>query len=221
MSTSSRTGVIVGAAFALLLAWDASGWDIALARALAPEGAFPLRDHWLLSGLLHEGGRRVSWLAAAALCVGIRWPFGPLRRLPLRRRAQLAATTLVAALAISVLKGFSTTSCPWDLAGFGGLARHVSHWSRVADGGPGHCFPAGHASSGFAFVGGYFVFRDIDARMARRWLAAALGAGLVFGLAQQARGAHFMSHTLWTAWLCFTLAWVIDEIVRTRKAQRA
>ena len=26
----------------------------------------------------------------------------------------------------------------------------------------------------------------------------------LLGLAQQMRGAHFMSHTLWTAWLCWT-----------------
>jgi hypothetical protein len=24
------------------------------------------------------------------------------------------------------------------------------------------------------------------------------------------RGAHFMSHTLWTAWLCWTTAFIVD-----------
>ena len=39
-----------------------------------------------------------------------------------------------------------------ELAEFGGVAQHVSHWSLgVLDGGPGHCFPSGHASSAFAF----------------------------------------------------------------------
>ena len=38
-------------------------------------------------------------------------------------------------------------------------------------------------------------------------------AGLVFGLAQQIRGAHYMSHTLWTAWLCWTVAAVADAAV--------
>jgi len=46
--------------------------------------------------------------------------------------------------------------------------------------------------------------------VARRWLAAALAAGLVLGVAQQLRGAHFMSHTLWSAWLCWVVAWGID-----------
>jgi membrane-associated PAP2 superfamily phosphatase len=45
-------------------------------------------------------------------------------------------------------------------------------------------------------------------------LALALAAGSVLGLSQQMRGAHFMSHTLWTAWLCWTLAWLVDMVVR-------
>ena len=41
-------------------------------------------------------------------------------------------------------------------------------------------------------------------------LAAAVLAGLVLGGAQQVRGAHFMSHTLWTGWLCWTVGWLCD-----------
>jgi membrane-associated PAP2 superfamily phosphatase len=80
----------------------------------------------------------------------------------------------------------------------------------MPDGGAGHCFPAGHASSGFAFVGGFFAFRKTDPGIARKWLLAALLAGLVLGIAQQLRGAHFMSHTLWTGFICWTLAFAID-----------
>jgi len=48
---------------------------------------------------------------------------------------------------------------------------------------------------------------------ARRWLAGAMLAGFVFGLAQQVRGAHYMSHTLWTAWLCWSVAAGVDAAV--------
>jgi membrane-associated PAP2 superfamily phosphatase len=48
--------------------------------------------------------------------------------------------------------------------------------------------------------------------IARRWLWSAVIAGLVLGLAQQVRGAHYMSHTLWTAWLCWTAAAVMDRV---------
>ena len=115
---------------------------------------------------------------------------------------------------MSLLKGISVTSCPWDLQAFGGVARYVSHWSLLGDGGAGHCFPAGHAASGFAFVSGYFAFRKHDQVLARRWLTAALAAGFALGIAQQLRGAHFMSHTLWTAWICWTLCGVLDGLHR-------
>lgn len=98
---------------------------------------------------------------------------------------------------------------------FGRSAQYLSHWRwpGTGDGGSGHCFPAGHASAGFSFVSGWFAFRRAgQRRLAGRWLGAALAAGLLLGLAQQARGAHFMSHTLWSAWLCWAVAWGLDGL---------
>lgn len=194
----------------LVLAWDASGLDLPLARLAGSSQGFPWRDHWLLTTVLHDGARLASRLLALGLCLGVWWPAGPLRRLSQERRLQLAVTTLVAALAVTALKAFSQTSCPWDLAEFGGVAHYASHWSWRPDGGSGHCFPAGHASSGFSFVAGYFAFHRTDRATARLWLAAALAAGLALGFAQQWRGAHFMSHTLWSAAVCCSVAWLLD-----------
>lgn len=195
-------------ALGALLAWDASGWDIPLAEWFGNSQGFALRDNWLLSSVLHEGGRLLAWALVLALCVGAVLPWGPLRKLPLSRRIQLAVTPLAGALAVSLLKSTSASSCPWDMHVFGGVAQHVSHWHwTLHDGGSGHCFPAGHASAGFSFLGGWFVYRA-QPHVARRWLVGALLAGAVFGLAQQARGAHYASHTLWTAWLCWVVAWL-------------
>ena len=81
-------------------------------------------------------------------------------------------------------QNLSATSCPWDLAQFGGVARHVSHWALgVLDGGSGRCFPAGHASAGFAFLGGYFALRHKAPTAARWWLAGAFAGGFVLGAA--------------------------------------
>jgi len=205
----------------VLLAWDASGLDMPLAQWSGGVRGFPLTEHWLLTSGLHEGGRMLSWLLAMWLTLGVWWPVGWLRRLEPRERVQLIATTLIAVLAVSSLKAVSATSCPWDLAAFGGVARHVSHWSWLPDGGSGRCFPAGHASSGFAFVGGYFVLRHASPAQARIWLALALLAGFTLGIGQQIRGAHFMSHTLWTAWLCWSIAFGIDELLRLFACRRA
>jgi membrane-associated PAP2 superfamily phosphatase len=203
---------ITAALLAAALAWDAAGLDLPFAHLAGSAQGFPWRGHWLLSGVLHEGGRRLTWLVALGLCLGVWWPRGSLTRLPHQARVRLAAGALLAALAVNALKGASHTSCPWDLADFGGIARYASHWSLAADGGPGRCFPAGHASSGFAFVGGYFAFRDTDRSMAWRWLAPAAGSGLSLGLAQQWRGAHFMSHTLWSAVVCWCVALAVHRM---------
>ncbi|MDB5753104.1 MAG: (acid phosphatase) superfamily protein-like protein [Ramlibacter sp.] len=205
-----RLFLLTALGLAGLLAWDASSLDLLIAAHMAGPEGFPLREHWVLTNVMHDGGRRLSWALATGLCLAVWWPVGPLRRLTVEDRIQLAVTTLCAALAVAVLKRFSATSCPWDLSLFGGFARYASHWSAVPDGGSGHCFPAGHASSGFSFIGGYFVFRRVAPDIARSWLLASLGAGLAFGVAQQLRGAHFMSHTLWTGLVCWAIAVAID-----------
>lgn len=207
------------AMIAVTLAWDGSGLDLPLAHLAGSAAGFPARHSWWLGEVLHEGGRRLAWLLALGLCLAVWWPVGPLRRLPSSRRTQLAISTLLAAAMVSLLKAGSHTSCPWDLAEFGGTARYVSHWSTVADGGSGRCFPAGHASSGFSFFGAWFAFHPFDAGAARLALFTAAGAGLAFGLAQQWRGAHFMSHTLWTGLVCWCTAYAVDLGWATRGAR--
>ncbi len=34
----------------------------------------------------------------------------------------------------------------------------------------------------------------------------------MLGVSQQLRGAHYMSHTLWTAWICWTVGFAIELI---------
>ena len=207
-----RFAAVAVGTLALLLAWDASGWDLTVAGWFGSGLGFPLRDHWFFSGVMHDAARRLSWLVVLALCAAVVWPVGPFAALPFLRRVQLPTTALLATGLVAMLKGLSATSCPWELSDFGGVAHHLSHWRGwfTPDGGSGHCFPAGHASSGFAFVGCYFALRHHRPRMARAGVWGALVLGAVLGLVQQVRGAHFMSHTLWTAWICWMVAWLTD-----------
>lgn len=202
-----------GALIAILL-WDLSGLDLPLAMQAGGPDGFALRHHWLLTYVLHSAAKYLAWLFLVCLCIFAAWPVGPLRQLAVSRRVQLAVSALLACTLISLLKAFSQTSCPWDLNEFGGVARHVSHWTgwRTPDGGAGRCFPAGHATTGFAFLGGFFALRHELPPLAKAWLVGALAAGLILGWAQQLRGAHFMSHTLWTAWLCWIVGWLVDPL---------
>lgn len=199
------------AVFFLLLVWDYSGLDLAMARWFGSASGFAFENHWLWRGVLHDDIRWLPWLVELGLLIAIARPFGTLQQLPTLRRVQLALTTLLALLVVSNIKLHSRSSCPWSLHEFGGVASYVSHWAwGVRDGGDGGCFPGGHASAGFAFFGGFFAFRQLLPKTARRWFAAALLTGLLLGLAQQVRGAHYMSHTLWTAWFCWATAAGLD-----------
>ena len=68
------------------------------------------------------------------------------------------------------------------------------------------CFPAGHASAGYAWVALYFFF--LATRPAWRWrgLAIGLATGAVFGISQQLRGAHFLSHDIFAMIICWGVA---------------
>ena len=202
--TFTRFLACTAAALALALAWDASALDLPLARWFGTAQGFALTHDWWLQNVLHTGARQAAWALVMAL-VAMAWrPLGPLRALPHTDRVGLVVGIVLAALVVQVLKRSSLTSCPWDLQAFGGAASYVSHWRwGVADGGGGHCFPAGHASTAFAFLGGYFWLRPWAPRVARTALVLTLLAGLVFGTVQMARGAHFFSHVLWAGWFCW------------------
>jgi membrane-associated PAP2 superfamily phosphatase len=198
------------AALLLILLWEWSGLDLAAVRLWGDASGFAWREAWLTSKLLHEGGRMLAWVILVLMVLDAwrLWLDGPSRR----ERVQAIAASLLAVLLVPAIKRVSSTSCPWDLAEFGGAARYVSHWQfGVLDGGAGHCFPSGHAAAGFAFFSLYLLWRGHRPRLARWMLLAVLGLGAIFGMAQMARGAHYPSHSMWSAWLCWVLVWLVQS----------
>ena len=197
----------------LLLAWDATGWDLAVVSLFGNAGGFAWRDAFATSQLLHGGGRVLAWALLGALA----WAAWKAQAGPGPGRAERwhwLGVMVLCVLAVPLLKQFSHTSCPWDLVQFHGVARYVPHWQwGFSDGGPGRCFPSGHAVAAFGFFGMYFLWRGHDAQRAHRWLLAVLAMGLVYGIGQLIRGAHYPSHTFWSAWLCWVIcasaAWLM------------
>lgn len=201
---------------ALLLWWDASGWDLVLAGWYGDGSGFALRDvGWMRSA--HDGGR---WLSAAALlactvqaCRG--------RDAERPHRMAWLGLVLLCLVAVPALKQLSQTSCPRELSVFGGSAAYVPHWLvHVLDGGPGHCFPSGHAVAAFGFLPLYFQWRGRRPALARSLLAGIVLTGLLFGWVQLARGAHFPSHTLWSAWLCWAIGAIGAHILDGARPDR-
>lgn len=208
------------AAALLILAWEALGGDLWVAHRLGGAAGFPWRHHWLTETVLHEGGRALS---GVALVLWAAWAMGPQTEGRPSRRERWRAWVLSLGLLLLVpaIKRLSLASCPWDMHDFGGAARYVSHWlswwPAQGDGGPGHCFPAGHATAAFAFLPGVWMWAAHDRRMAMRWALAVVSAGVLLSLGQTLRGAHFVSHHLWTAWLC----WACSAMLAPRRLARA
>jgi membrane-associated PAP2 superfamily phosphatase len=187
-----------------------SGADIAFAY-----WAFfdPVRGHWLgaeawLSNeALHSGGR---WLIRGIVFAAAMLWMSTLRGAPTEWRRPAAYFVLTVVLTVGItglLKILTHVDCPWDLTLFGGRFPYVPLFGDRPDDLPaGGCFPAAHASSGYALMALYFVFRERDLRLARAGVGAGLLVGLVFGVAQQSRGAHFVSHDLWSAMLAWFIA---------------
>ena len=204
---------------ALTLLWDLGGLDLPVMRWLGDAQGFALQHNWLLENVLHNGVQKVSTGVYLVLWLIVWWPLGALKTWSRRERLGVVLCITLALLATSGLKQASQTSCPSSLIEFGGNAHYVSHWAwGVRDGGGGHCFPGGHASSALAFLALAFPFLarpDAHNQQRGRWvLAAVLAGGLLLGVSQTLRGAHYPSHTLWTVLLCAAVstgAWRLGQ----------
>jgi membrane-associated PAP2 superfamily phosphatase len=203
--------LLTAAALYLIFWWDHLRIDAGVMQWIGTPQGFPLRHNVWLEAIGHDGARNLALLVLLLLWLAVirapRW----LSDFSRRERLFMALATSLCALLIGFLKQHSVVSCPWDQAAFGGSAYWVPHWAWwvTTDGGPGGCFPGGHASSGFAFIAA--AWPGLASRAgSRRWrwgarvLLLALASGLALGVVQTLRGAHPPGHTLWTAWLCWT-----------------
>ena len=212
--------ITLGCLFLLTL-WEFSGLDLPLVRLFGSADGFHWRDAWLTSTLAHEGGRTLGWAVLIWQLVHALWvrpkPMTPGKR----ERVFWLGVAVANIVFVPALKRVNLSSCPWEMSEFGGAAHYVPHWLLgVYDGGPGHCFPSGHAIAAFGFFGLYFLWRPYRPALARLLLGLVFAFGAAFGLAQMARGAHYLSHTLWTGFICWTLCVAADQLARRRTQAR-
>ena len=109
------------------------------------------------------------------------------------------------------LKATINIACARDLAEFGGSISYACVFDTYPDDvRPNEqqaCFPAGHASGGFALMSLYFLFDSVRSR--RRVLFCAITLGWLMGGYKMAIGDHFFSHTVVT----MLLAWLIIRLI--------
>lgn len=208
---------------ALVILWLGRGTDIDLVLADAvydgATAAFPWRHAWLadtfshgiLKGVLTLAGASCI-LAAVADAVRPQAEGAALDRLRLR---VVALSALLVPAVISILKQASAAHCPWDLARYGGSAPYLRVFDALPPGvAAGHCLPAGHASSALWLVSLCVLWLPARRERARRVALAALLFGGLVGWMQQLRGAHFLTHTLWSLWLACAVVLVIVVVLQ-------
>ena len=177
-------------------------------------GAFRGRDAWWANELLHTGGRdAVALLSLAALatailgCVARFLPAISALRRWVRPASYFVLCVILSTGTVALLKQRSHRDCPWDMERWGGSRPYF----RVLDARPASlpasgCFPGGHSSGGYSLLAFYFLGLQRDKKWARLGLCLGLGMGFALAFGQWARGAHFPSHDLWSAAICWYVA---------------
>ncbi|MDB2705014.1 phosphatase PAP2 family protein [Pseudomonadota bacterium] len=117
---------------------------------------------------------------------------------------------------IGLLKAVTNVPCPNDLALYDGNYPHVTFLSAYPENfiqkKKVKCFPAGHASGGFALMSLFFFFKT--QRNKRIALASALVIGWSTGSYKMFIGDHFLSHTVVTMLIAWLLIIIIVKGVR-------
>ncbi|QDF66625.1 phosphatase PAP2 family protein [Shewanella sp. SNU WT4] len=196
---------------------EVSHVDLVIAESLyryqgGPEfGGWTLRSSFLEEGILHKGMHHLVVVLALSLLAAFvislkRQPWQEYRAPLLYLIVCFAVTTLI----IAALKKFTHVNCPWDLVAFGGTQPFVPTFSALPTGvTPGRCFPGGHASGGYGWLGLYFVALVYWPRWRYLALAAVLVCGGLMDIGQQLRGAHFMSHGFWS----LAISWWVSSLL--------
>jgi len=214
---------LAAGAIALTLGLGDGRVDLSIARWFFDDvrRVFPLTNQWLLKTVLHDAARTTSVLAALGLMVlaGTSYLVRGWRAIRVHRAELLfvSIAMLAAAATVGALKYFSSHACPWDLTAFGGsVAYHALLDAQAATPDVAGCFPAAHPLTGYAWLAVGFVLYPMSRRRAWQAWAFAFGLGTLFGAVQIARGAHFPSHILWSAWV----VWSVNVILLSLSAYR-
>lgn len=230
-----RSGAMLAALLALAAAAIAcvaqySDLDLRLADWLYDAGAhgFAWRDAWLAASFNHVILKALLTLAAlpfiGAAALDLAWPDPRRDALARLRLRVVAACALLVPLTVTLLKRASVSHCPWDLARYGGKQPYLRLFDALPPGiEAGHCLPAGHASGSLWLVAlaVYWLPAGLQGRRGAGAVAAlALAFGGASGWLQQMRGAHFLTHTLWSMWIACAIVLGVTFALQWQAARR-
>lgn len=200
--------------FFLTLVFHQVGIDEWIAGHFYKSGGWPYRDNFIIEKILHKGGALFSASLLVMICLALIWVWNNPSLKAMKIFFSFAFTSsLLTIIAVALLKKITTFPCPWYSTSFNGLTQMPSFWMIFSLGLPkGNCFPGGHSSGGFAFLSFYYAYKFAFGKRSFKTLIPGILIGLIFGLAQQARGAHYMSHDFATASVSIFCSWVTLSI---------
>jgi len=179
----------------------------------------PVNHQWILDRedsvynfIFYDGIKRLiiifNVLVLIALVVGWKKPF-------LARYRKGLIIVLLSSIFVPVIVGsFKATTnipCPKNLEIYGGIYPHTCVWekypSTFCNQKKIKCWPAGHASGGFALLSLFYLFRKRRAKIIA--LSGVMAVGWSMGTYKMLIGDHFLSHTVIT----MIMAWLIISII--------
>ncbi|HSS46612.1 MAG TPA: phosphatase PAP2 family protein [Burkholderiales bacterium] len=180
---------------------------------------FPLRNRWFLEVVMHRWAKYAVVILGVAVLAAYLVSFRIASLAPLRRVFLFLILAMgLSSGAVSYLKSVSHKQCPYDLKMYGGYAPYTGIFEKAPPGvKPGRCWPGGHSSAGFCLMAFYFVgLRLRNKRVALWGLYGGFGLGFVFGMGRVLQGAHFLSHHLWAALICWLVMLALYELMLRR-----
>ena len=178
---------------------------------------FTWKNSWFAKQLMHEYVKDAIIVVGAA-CISF-VAIDAIRAFKFTNtwvRIRLRFVAIAAILIPSIISGLKQTSslhCPWDEQRYGGTAPYFRLFDAIpANIEAGHCFPAGHASTGLWLAAFCVFWLPNRPRLALMVFMGGLGVGFLLGWVQQMRGAHFLTHTLTSVWIASAIVLLMLSI---------
>lgn len=179
----------------------------------------PLTHQWMVDSndkvlkfIFYDGIKRLLIVIAVLFLIGliIGWQKSWMK--PYRRGFIIVIlSSIFVPLIVGSLKAVTNMPCPKNIEIFGGAYPHTCVWEKyntqTCHLEKQKCWPAGHASGGFALLALVFLFRSRKAKIIAA--ATAMIIGWSMGSYKMLIGDHFLSHTVIT----MILAWLIILLI--------
>ncbi|HBB4148047.1 TPA: PAP2 family protein [Escherichia coli] len=178
-----------------------------------------LPDLLLYSGLKKLLMAMLIYLLVATICrayhekkgnaITAKW-LVPVTKFRVRELAYLVLTLILVPTVVASLKAYTHVVCPVHLTIFDGTLPYLPMLDSMRNTIPDKCFPAAHASSGFALFA--FAFAPSLRRRRGAIIIVVMALGWAMGCYKMIIGDHFLSHTVVSMMLAWAmsagLAWV-------------